>query len=1435
MIYTFYSYKGGVGRSMALANIAEWFYLQGLRVVIIDWDLEAPGLENFFYCEERDLEVIRSQLGLIDLLMAYKRIFPRIPILSSKSDVTRQADAIGGDNYNHARKLLQESLPPISDVLYPIHPPSTLDDREGAALWLLPAGWRSGDRFPLYAQAVQSFDWTDFYASFQGELYFEWMREQLISSVLADVVLIDSRTGVTEMGGVCTRQLADVVVSVCAPNVQNLVGIAAMARSFGRDELLEKRGRKIEIVVVPARLDVSELDARNFFVQQFRLMLDEFTPEIFETVHSAFCDLAIQYIPKYAYAEKLAIGASDSATELVDAYKKIAAHLVVLAHGESALRIRKQFAGELHRIFGSRLPSVAISYFDTEGEFLARQLRDQLDEYGLPLLPDFNQAKDKPDGWRQITGIIDQAKSMLMMVTPGSLHSEVMHKQWRYARQQGVCVYAVIKERPGLDPDLAELPKWMRNAPSFDLDRDLNLLIRDLQKPPQTMRVPFMAPEVPDNFVERRAESTQLKKCLLVTDRENQGVINVALWGPPGSGKTALAKVFCNNEDVITHYADGVLWLTLGVNPNIQAEMAKLYNAITGEARTFLDEEETGKALTEKLSDKNYLIVINDVWTSKHLQPFLSGGRRCACLFTTCDLSVVTGIGAKQIVVSEMTTSEAVQMITAELDLSPDDHRLFAEFVEVLGRSPLALRLARAALQNRIALGEKPIKALEHLRHALDKHGVIAFDQPDATERDQSVAKSIAVSLDQLSTKKRERYTQLAFFPDHNDIPLTAVSKLWGLGEFETQEQVHRLGSLALLKYDLENKTIRLNDLVRSYIRNQIPDQAGLNTKIEAGFSHLSAEEQKAARKVCSRLVRLAQIEEVGHDSRLRIRVSDLSPKLIPVVEKLVNAQIVIRGQDSASDQTIELVDDSVIQTWGRLKEWIEEDRDFLLWRQQLEASMAYWDENGRDREVLLHGSALNLARELREKRSDDLNDSEDLYINESERARRARRKKQFVVGAAIAAVVILVLGFAKWQTDRRTEETALKTSIEHIKTGNSLMSKNRVEDAIKEFQEAVRSKTDNAEAHYVLGLAYFQAGKLDKAIAEYGDAIRFKPDSAQAYLYRGRAYRRSGAVDDAIADYNRAISLNPERSDLATAYNFRGYAYYKKGDYNKALDDCDKAIEIESKYAPAYDSRASVYLAKGKIDAAINDYNRAISLNPSYVVAYSNRGRAYFEKGELDRAIVELSDALQLFDNLDQSTQWMESYIQAHFYRGLSYSKKGAYNKAIEDFTTTIQLDNNYAEAYRNRGLAYKSRGDQENAIADFQRAVALNTDPGKRDMVNQILQQLLKQPEAPRIYIRYADLSDRPRIESISQRFAQTTGYKVQRIEYRVEGGFEDVRYYYLEDKENAERIRQAFMLLLSDTNASLKLKDRSNGPGKILRGTIEVWLPALGNTNR
>ena len=71
-VYTFYSYKGGVGRSMALANVAALLAEWGKRVLIIDWDLEAPGIERYFERPPSRLSCSRLlRPGLIDLIYAH--------------------------------------------------------------------------------------------------------------------------------------------------------------------------------------------------------------------------------------------------------------------------------------------------------------------------------------------------------------------------------------------------------------------------------------------------------------------------------------------------------------------------------------------------------------------------------------------------------------------------------------------------------------------------------------------------------------------------------------------------------------------------------------------------------------------------------------------------------------------------------------------------------------------------------------------------------------------------------------------------------------------------------------------------------------------------------------------------------------------------------------------------------------------------------------------------------------------------------------------------------------------------------------------------------------------------------------------------------------------------------------------------------------------
>ncbi len=325
MIITFYSYKGGVGRSMALANVANWLRLQGLRVAVIDWDLEAPGIECFFLQEEGDRTRVRRAPGLIDLVESYRQTHAELPMEFFRAN--RDPDTNTRDT-QHA--ILDDKLPSLRAMLLEIAPQGQRSDATGGPLFLLGPGVRDGKNRYTYARDVQALDWGQFYEEYDGPAFFGWLRKRLETSF--DVTLIDSRTGMTEVGGICTREMADLVVSLCAPNTQNLQGCALMVQSLFGDELLEARGgRKLDAMVIPARYDNAESDLLGDFERRFRETVNELRAECagqFDGLDAeASWERRIAYTPKYAYQEKLCVGAPDANADLDEDYSRLASDL----------------------------------------------------------------------------------------------------------------------------------------------------------------------------------------------------------------------------------------------------------------------------------------------------------------------------------------------------------------------------------------------------------------------------------------------------------------------------------------------------------------------------------------------------------------------------------------------------------------------------------------------------------------------------------------------------------------------------------------------------------------------------------------------------------------------------------------------------------------------------------------------------------------------------------------------------------------------------------------------------------------------------------------------------------------------------------------------------------------------------------------------------
>jgi Flp pilus assembly protein TadD len=1183
VIYTFYSYKGGVGRSMALANVGEWLYRQGLRVVMIDWDLEAPGLESYFYQSPAELEAVRSQLGLIDMLTAYRRMFPRLPLARQQMATSAGAGGAKGANGHRMAEtlaVLQEHLPPVTPMLYPVHAPNP-SDTSSPALWLLHAGCRAGDRFATYAQSVQDFNWSDFYASFEGEAYFEWLRRQLTAEDLADVVLIDSRTGVTEMGGVCSRQLADVVVSFCVPNLQNLSGVELMARSFRRPELIAQRGRKVEIVMVPTRIDVSELDARNNFEKEFRARLDQFTPPAFGTVKSEFWNLAIQYIPKYAYSEKLAVSATDTARELEEAYKKLAAHLVLLAEGENGARIRRRYAGELQRVFGTMLPSVVIAYADERGKRVADEVRGRLPGLGVSAWPELPPGLIAEEEWRQTAALLDQSRSLVLVVTPGAAHSEKLSRLWRYARQQGVVVFPVSMGGVAGEEGGAALPRWMRHC--HDLSGGWEGLATLLQSPPPTARVPFMAPDLPAHYVARRHEEGQLKQALLSEQNAGARSGNIGLWGAAGSGKRLLAAAVCHDEDVQARFGDGILWAKIGTEPDIKGELAELYAALTGERPQFADERDAAARLAERLAEKNCLVVFEDVWELSHLKPCLDAAPRCKRLILTRDLNILTSVSAEAVWVGNLTVEESVALLTAQLNLPPQEAARFTAFAERLGQWPLALKLANGQLRKLLSQGVGVEGALDYLNQALNKLGVLAFDQPNVPDSDESVARSVALTLDHLPEAERERYAQLAFFPPDEVITTRRVAERWRLDEFEAEKLLHRFAELSLVSYDLGAKTVRLHGRLRDYILSPASGY-DYNSRYEAAFEHLSAEEQAVARRVLTRLVRLALPNEKAGDTLLRVRLDDFDEVERRTVRPLADTRLVEVEADRGGEEAVQLTGEEVLRNWARLQSWLREDREFLIWRQALGAQLAEWQSH-RDRGALLSGVPLQVASTYLKLREVDLSRAERAYIRASEEEavsvsgafQLAEENKQLAaqsvqqlqhtrrLGAVIVAALVvfgLVVGsyllYRAWQAQQDTQR--VEQAINLNNQGHALAESRRFGEAVASYQEAIRLKPDYTEAYKNLGDALRETGRTDEAVQAYSRAIELGLNDPAVFAARGKARADGGAFKEAVADFSEAIKRDPADANLYTA---RSNAHLALNQKEEARQDLETARQL--------------------------------------------------------------------------------------------------------------------------------------------------------------------------------------------------------------------------------------------------------------------------------
>src|SRR5438552_65392 len=407
-----------------------------------------------------------------------------------------------------------------------------------------------------------------------------------------------------------------------------------------------------------------------------------------------------------------------------------------------------------------------------------------------------------------------------------------------------------------------------------------------------------------------------------------------------------------------------------------------------------------------------------------------------------------------------------------------------------------------------------------------------------------------------------------------------------------------------------------------------MPDQEQLDDKLEAAFAHFNSAQQNLARRVLTRMVRLTAEGEEGDDSRQRLRLNELDRSARQVIEPLVQARLITLDEDKESGiETVQIANEAYLKGWKRLHNWIADDRNFLLWRQQLRPKIAEWESTGRDPGALLSGAPLEGALRWREKRPEDLNEAETLYIDDSKRESEKLRQAQAQVlssatkwqrrgsvSTVFALALIVISGFAifQWWQQRKAREQAAAAAAQARKLDGD-------------------------------GMLQLVSRQYDSAIKDFDDAIKTKPDYTDAYLHRGNTYAasdRADKIDLAMADYNKAIELDPGNYE---AYFQRANTRQLRDINNNedsyaAIDDYTHAITFKPDYWAAFLNRGTVWDDINKPDAALIDYTHVIDspADQFKAQAYLRRGLIYYnERKDKAHAIDDLRSVLAFSDPL--------------------------------------------------------------------------------------------------------------------------------------------------------------------------------------------------------
>jgi hypothetical protein len=310
---------------------------------------------------------------------------------------------------------------------------------------------------------------------------------------------------------------------------------------------------------------------------------------------------------------------------------------------------------------------VFVSYAHADGRELAQDLVRDLAASGLEPWLDDQRLSGGAIWTKEIEQALDGADVVLALLSRASYVSGICRAEQLRALRRAKCVIALMAQSGTDVPLHLEAKQYLNFTGATGYKQQFEKLlesigVRDGVFLKSEYRYTYVtAPPLPVNFVERPLELAALRNAL-IADGDVRHVALTALHGMGGIGKTILAQALCADEVTQQAFPDGLIWVSIGKESteSLVTRMREVGKGLKDDLSLYDTAQGSINQYRTALRSKAALIVLDDVWDARDVEPFRADSPRSRLLFTTRDTSIASVVGAREFTANLLTkTSRA--------------------------------------------------------------------------------------------------------------------------------------------------------------------------------------------------------------------------------------------------------------------------------------------------------------------------------------------------------------------------------------------------------------------------------------------------------------------------------------------------------------------------------------------------------------------------------------------------------------------------------------------------------------------------------------------------------------------------------------------------------------------------------------------------------